>query len=73
MSQETKKHTLFTNGSKWLKADFHLHTKADKEFKYTGEENDFIISYVAKLKEQNITIGVITNHNKFDKDEFGQL
>ena len=73
MSQETKKYTLFTNGSKWLKADFHLHTKADKEFKYTGEENDFIKSYIAKLKEQEITIGVVTNHNKFDKDEFRQL
>ncbi len=30
---------LFKNGSRWLRTDFHLHTKKDKEFKYTGEEN----------------------------------
>ncbi len=73
MSQETKKYKLFVNGSKWLKADFHLHTKADKEFQYTDAENDFINNYVAKLKEQDIIIGVITNHNKFAKDEFINL
>jgi len=73
MSQEAKKYKIFANGSKWLKADFHLHTKADKEFKYTGKENDFIKSYIAKLKEKNINIGIITNHNKFAKDEFVNL
>ncbi len=73
MSQEIKKYKIFASGSKWLKADFHLHTKADKEFKYTGEENDFIKNYVARLKQQNINIGVITNHNKFAKDEFVNL
>lgn len=72
MSQETKKYKLFVNGSTWLKADFHLHTKADKEFKYT-DDNNFIKNYVAKLKEQDINIGVITNHNKFSKDEFINL
>lgn len=73
MHQEIKKHKLFAYGSTWLKADFHLHTKADKEFKYTGDENDFINNYVAKLKEQSINIGVITNHNKFSKNEFVNL
>jgi len=73
MSQEAKKYKIFANGSKWLKADFHLHTKADKEFKYTGKENDFIKSYIAKLKEKNINIGIITNHNKFAKDELVNL
>ena len=34
--------TLFQNGARWLRADFHLHTKADKEFKYTGAESDFV-------------------------------
>ncbi|MDR3128954.1 MAG: hypothetical protein LBU03_01705 [Tannerellaceae bacterium] len=64
---------LFRNGSTWLRADFHLHTKADKEFIYTGEENDFVNDYVTKLVEQGIQIGVITNHNKFDKGEFAAL
>jgi energy-coupling factor transporter ATP-binding protein EcfA2 len=61
---------IFENGSRWLRADFHLHTKADKEFNYTGNENDFVNDYVHKLVEQNIRIGIITNHNKFDKNEF---
>ncbi len=65
---------IFKNGSCWLKADFHLHTKADKEeFKYEGEENDFVRKYIEQLKTQEIRVGVITNHNKFDKDEFVAL
>jgi hypothetical protein len=27
----------FPNGAKWVRADFHLHTKADREFDYPGE------------------------------------
>jgi len=61
---------IFENGSKWLRADFHLHTKADKEFNYIGNENDFVNDYVHKLVEQNIRIGIITNHNKFDLGEY---
>lgn len=71
MENETK--NIFENGATWLRADFHLHTKADKEFSYTGNENDFCRLYVEKLKEQNINTGVITNHNKFDKNEFVAL
>ena len=33
--------TLFRNGAVWLRADFHLHTKADDGFTYNGKENDF--------------------------------
>lgn len=73
MSEEIKSYEVFKHGSSWLKADFHLHTKVDKQFKYNGEDNSFINDYVAKLKEQNIHIGVISNHNKFDKDEFAAL
>lgn len=68
MENETK--DIFENGATWLRGDFHLHTKADKEFSYSGNENDFCRLYIEKLKEQNINIGVITNHNKFDKAEF---
>ncbi len=64
---------IFENGAIWLRADFHLHTKADKEFAYTGNENDFCRLYVEQLKSQNINVGVITNHNKFDKNEFVAL
>ncbi|MFA5432198.1 MAG: histidinol-phosphatase [Candidatus Paceibacterota bacterium] len=71
MENETK--YIFVNGATWLRADFHLHTKADKEFSYTDNENDFCRLYIEKLKEQNINAGVITNHNKFDKNEFVAL
>lgn len=64
---------IFENGAIWLRADFHLHTKADKEFTYTDSDNDFCRLYVEQLKSQNINIGVITNHNKFDKNEFVAL
>ena len=53
---------IFENGSSWLRADFHLHTKADKEFVYSGEENSFVSSYVEKLEEQKIRVATITNH-----------
>lgn len=71
MENETK--NIFENGATWLRGDFHLHTKADKEFDYKGNENDFSRLYVEQLKSQNINIGLITNHNKFDKNEFVAL
>ncbi len=64
---------IFKNGSLWLKADFHLHTRADKEFKYEGSENDFVRTYIEELKKKDIRIGVITNHNKFDLNEYKAL
>ncbi|MCH8555785.1 MAG: hypothetical protein LAT76_11545, partial [Schleiferiaceae bacterium] len=71
MENEIK--NIFENGATWLRGDFHLHTKADKEFDYKGNENDFCRLYVEQLKSQNINIGLITNHNKFDKNEFVAL
>ena len=70
---EDSKKNIFKNGATWLRADFHLHTKADKEFIYNDDQNDFCRFYIDKLKEQKIQIGVITNHNKFDKGEFVNL
>lgn len=61
---------MFESGLQYVRADFHLHTRKDKEFSYSGEQNSFVNDYVAALKESNINIGVITNHNKFDKDEY---
>jgi len=61
----------FPEGSKYLKADFHLHTKVDKEFKTeTSIDEEYTEKYVNELKKKEIKIGAITNHNKFDKDEF---
>lgn len=74
---------LFKNGTVWLRADFHLHTRKDCEFNYVQseeakkngypEENTFVNDYVSKLKSENVNIGVITNHNKFDIGEFSAL
>ena len=63
----------FAYGSDWVRADFHLHTRADKEFKYTGVDNDFVAGYVERLKNAKIGLGVITNHNKFNFEEFKAL
>jgi chromosome segregation protein len=63
----------FRHGSAWVKADFHLHTKADKQFSYKGEENSFLKDYVEALKNANVQVGLIANHNKFDRDEFTNL
>jgi predicted ATPase len=67
---EETTNNVFQNGATWLRADFHLHTKADKEFAYSGADNDFVRLYIEQLKNQKIGIGIITNHNKFDKGEF---
>lgn len=64
---------IFKNGSIWLKADFHLHTKADNEFTYNGDENQFVKDYIEQLKNENVGVGIITNHNKFDLDEYKAL
>lgn len=61
---------MFENGLQYVRSDFHLHTNKDKEFTYTGEPNSFVNDYVSALKEANISVGVITNHNKFDIDEY---
>lgn len=75
-SQEFELQKYFKNGSQWLRADFHLHTVADKEA-YTdwdpnGKES-FKKKYVAHLKEAGIRVGVITNHNKFDHKEYKSI
>lgn len=61
---------MFENGAEVIRFDCHLHTKADKEFKYNGEENQFVNNYVEKLEEAGIGVGILTNHNKFDEGEY---
>ena len=64
---------VFNNGMTWLRADFHLHTKADKEFVYDKDEYYYWSNYIQRLVDENIQIGVITNHNKFEANEFKTL
>lgn len=63
----------FSFGSEVLCVDFHLHTQRDKEFKYTGEADAFVGNYINALKQKEISVGVITNHNKFDLEEYKAL
>ena len=64
---------FFAHGGRWVRGDFHLHTRRDKEFKDAGSEKDFVARYIAALKQTDISIGVIANHNKFDWKEFKAL
>jgi energy-coupling factor transporter ATP-binding protein EcfA2 len=65
--------TIFQNGAIWLRADFHLHTRADREFRYTGDVNYYESLYVDTLQNAGIRVGVVANHNKFAFDEFKAL
>ena len=64
---------VFQNGTRWLRVDFHLHTNADKEFEYREKEDFYNSNYIQRLIDENIQIGLITNHNKFDINEFKAL
>ena len=64
---------VYAQGAQWIRADFHLHTRADREFKFTGDDNFYNSNYVDALENAGIRLGVITNHNKFDFDEFKAL
>lgn len=65
---------VFQHGSAWIRADFHMHSLADKEFssKETSSST-FASDYVAALQKAGIRVAVITNHNKFDREEFKSL
>lgn len=65
--------TNFPHGAEWVRADFHLHTKADQEFNYTGAPEFYNGSYIDALEKAGIRLGVIANHNKFAVDEFTAL
>ena len=64
---------LFSNGATWLRADFHLHTNTDHHFDYSGDTDYYYSAYVDALVKAGICVGVITNHNKFDFEEFDAL
>ncbi|MDQ0457714.1 TrlF family AAA-like ATPase [Rhizobium paknamense] len=64
---------VFEHGAQWIRADFHLHTRADREFKFTGDDSFYNSNYVDALENAGIKLGVVTNHNKFNVDEFKAL
>lgn len=71
MNQEQQsKPAIFENGATWLRADFHLHTHKDKEFKPLENPNDFFNRCISRLKEEEVHVAMVTNHNKFDRDEY---
>lgn len=65
----------FPGGARCVRVDLHLHTRVDQEFKWSLPKNGeaFTHAYIQQLKEQAIRIGAITNHNKFDQEEFEKL
>lgn len=63
----------FRHGTRWVRADFHLHTRRDKEFESCLDENSFVDAFVDCLTRQEIEVAVITNHNKFDLAEYRAL
>lgn len=65
--------SVFSFGAEWVRADLHLHTNADGEFTYNGDLPFYNSSYVDALEKAGILLGVITNHNKFDYEEFKAL
>ena len=73
MKKKPEMQSLFRHGATWLRADFHLHTRADAEFVYTGEPDYFARAYFEQLEREAIRVAVVTNHNKFDLAEFKEL
>lgn len=64
---------IFAYGSTWVRADFHMHTAAEKEFSFTSDQNYFVSEYVAALKNAKTRVAAITNHNKFDREDFNGI
>ncbi len=69
----TQPEPAFPYGASWVRVDFHLHTVADKEFRFSGDSNYYHSNYVDALEKAGIRLGVITNHNKFEIEEFKAL
>ena len=66
---------IYENGARYIKMDLHSHTLADTHFKAEFDNNEegrkeFAKAYVTALKNQEISIVAITNHNLFDAKEY---
>lgn len=64
---------MFKIGTRWMRTDFHLHTISDKEYQYEGDTDYFVSSYIERLVEEQIQVAAITNHNKFNLEEYKAL
>lgn len=45
---------MFATGLESVRVDFHLHTCKDKEFKYVGEQNDFVKEFISKCLNRKV-------------------
>ncbi len=63
---------ILEKGAEFVRVDLHTHTKSDKEFKLENwkDDEDFAIQYVEQLERQKIRVAAITNHNKFEREEY---
>jgi len=71
--ESNKSSNRFAHGTQWVRADFHLHTNSDREFKLDSDGSKYYKDYIKALNVSNISLGVITNHNKFAFMEFKSL
>lgn len=44
--QSEARSMVSAEGAQWVRADFHLHIRVDREFKYTGDDNFYNSNYV---------------------------
>jgi len=52
--------SLFPNGSRWVRADFHLHTVADREFEKPPANVAFPDLFAEALRRRNQNCSVWT-------------
>ncbi len=59
--------------AKFLKTDLHIHSKSSDGGKDCKDENEFIDKLFSKIKELNIDVFSITDHNLIDYDLYDKL
>ncbi|MCY1271665.1 hypothetical protein D9M69_409110 [compost metagenome] len=48
--------TVFAPGAQWIHVDFHLYTRADREFKCVGDDNFYNGNYTDVLVRADIFV-----------------
>ncbi len=64
---------VFEEGAQWTRATFICTPAQTASSTTTGDDNFYNRNYVDALEKAGIRLGVITNHNKFDFEEFKAL